>query len=119
MSVPLQYPIRGRRSSELALSIEDAIREGHLAPGATLPPVRSLAASLRISPATVAAAYRRLGARGLVTGQGRRGTRVSPRPPLRMPASAPIASHLRNLADGNPEASLLPRLRAGAPALRP
>ncbi len=115
MSVPLQYPIEGRRSSELALSVETAIREGHVAPGATLPAVRALAASLRVSPATVAAAYRRLAARGLVTGQGRRGTRVTPRPPLRMPAPAPIAAHLRNLADGNPDATLLPRLQ---PALR-
>ena len=115
MSVPLQYPIHGRRSSELALSIESAIRDGHVAPGVTLPPVRGLAASLHVSPATVAAAYRRLAARGLVTGQGRRGTRVTPRPPLRMPTPAPVAAHLRNLADGNPDAALLPHLQ---PALR-
>jgi len=115
MTVPLQYPIRGRRSSELAVSIEGAIREGRLEPGAPLPPVRGLAASLGISPATVAAAYRRLAARGLVTGQGRRGTRVSPRPPLGIPAPAPVAAHLRNLADGNPDAVLLPQLQ---PVLR-
>lgn len=115
MSVPLQYAIEGRRSSELTLSIETGIREGHFPPGAALPSVRALAARLRLSPATVAATYRRLAGRGLVTGQGRRGTRVSPRPPLRTPAPAKVAAHLRNLADGNPDPELLPPLR---PALR-
>src|SRR5207247_2282200 len=73
MSVPVQYAIGGRSASEIARSVENALRGGHLAPGGPLPTVRALAARLGLSPATVAAAYRFLRARGLVTGQGRRG----------------------------------------------
>lgn len=111
MSVSLQYSIHGRRSSEVARSIEDAIRDGRLPPGASLPPVRVLAGQLGVAPATVAAAYRALASRGLASGQGRRGTHVSPRPPLTTPAPDPVAPHLRNVADGNPDPARLPRLR--------
>jgi DNA-binding transcriptional MocR family regulator len=111
MSVPLQYSIHGRRSSEVTRSIEDAIRDGRLPPGAALPPVRALARQLGVAPATVAAAYRALASRGLASGQGRRGTHVSPRPPLMVPGPPPIAPHLRNVADGNPDPARLPRLQ--------
>jgi DNA-binding transcriptional MocR family regulator len=103
--------MRGRTASELAASVERAVREGLLAAGAALPTVRALADELRLSPATVAAAYRALRARGLVSTQGRRGTRVTHRPPVAVPAPPPVAAGLRNLADGNPDPGLLPRLR--------
>lgn len=80
-------------------------------PGAPLPTVRALAASAGVSPATAAAAYRALRLRGLVTAQGRRGTRVTHRPPLAAPAPPPVAAGLRDLADGNPDPAFLPRLR--------
>ena len=51
--------------------------------------MRSLAASLKASPATVHAAYRILRQRGFVIAEGRRGTRVAPRPPLRIPRRRP------------------------------
>jgi DNA-binding transcriptional MocR family regulator len=63
-----------------------------------------------VSPATVAAAYGSLAVRGLVSGEGRRGTRVAAQPPLLMPDSAPVPEGLRNLADGNPDPALLPGL---------
>ena len=103
--------IAGRTASALAASVEEAVREGRLAPGAPLPTVRSLARSAGVSPATVAAAYRALRARGLVSAQGRRGTRVTHRPPLAAPAPPPVPAGLRDLADGNPDPAFLPPLR--------
>src|SRR5256885_16451852 len=74
--------ITGTRAGEISGSVEEAIRSGALAPGESLPPVRRLAEHLRVSPTTAAAAYRDLQIRGLVTASGRRGTRVTPRPPV-------------------------------------
>jgi DNA-binding transcriptional MocR family regulator len=91
--------------------VEEAIRDGRLAPGAVLPTVRAFAESAGVSPATAAAAYRALRVRGLVTAQGRRGTRVTHRPPLAAPAPPPVAPGLRDLSDGNPDPGLLPPLR--------
>lgn len=108
------------RANPIAVRFERDIREGRLGPGAALPPVRTLAAELGVSPGTVAAAYRTLRQRGLVGGQGRRGTRVSARPPLAIRPPEPVPAKLRDLATGNPDPSLLPpvsALRAAAPAL--
>lgn len=76
-----------------------------------------LARGLGVSPATVAAAYRTARTRGLIATDGRRGTHVSPRPPLAAPPPPPVPSHLRNLAHGNPDPALLPvlRMRVAAP----
>jgi DNA-binding transcriptional MocR family regulator len=116
MSVSVQYPIRGDSASAIAASVEDAVRGGRLAPGERLPTVRALASRLRVSPATVAAAYRALQARGLAAGQGRRGTRVAFRPPLATPRpQADLPAHLRDVATGNPDPDLLPPL---GPALQ-
>src|SRR6266568_1476232 len=109
MSVPVQYAIGGRSANEVAASVEGAVRGGHLAPGESLPTVRALAARLGLSPATVAAAYRVLQARGLVAGQGRRGTRVAYRPPLLTPrVEGEVPADLVDVATGNPDPTLLP-----------
>ena len=119
MSVPVQYSIGGRSASEIAESIEEAVRGGHVAPGGVLPTVRALAARLGLSPATVAAAYRVLQARGLATGQGRRGTRVAFRPPLLTPRlEAEVPSDLVDVASGNPDPKLLPPWGPARAALR-
>src|SRR5262245_9715597 len=96
-----QHGIRGDSASTIAARVEAAIREGRLEAGAARPAVRALARGLRLSPTTVAAAYRWLRVRGLVHAQGRRGTRVSLRPPLPVRALAPAPAHLRDLSLGN------------------
>ena len=112
MNVSLQYGIGGRTASAVAQSAERAIIEGRLPPGGLLPPVRALADALGISAATVAAAYRTLRVRGLVTGEGRRGTRVVLRPPLRVRRPPVVTPGARDLAEGNPDPAWLPDLRS-------
>src|SRR5882757_9849638 len=110
MSVSQQYRLSGRRASEIVASIEAAIRAGRLPPGATLPPVRALAEDLGVSPNTVAAAYRSLRERGLVSGARRRGTTVTEAPALPARTAPPLPAGVRNLADGAPDPRLLPPL---------
>lgn len=102
----------------MAASVEAAVRTGALSPGAALPPVRALAAQLGLSAATVASAYRSLRLRGLASGAGRRGTRVTGRPPLAA-ERPPAPSGLRDVAEGNPDPRLLPPLRAPRARVRP
>jgi DNA-binding transcriptional MocR family regulator len=113
------HPIAGSTAREIATSAETAIRDGVLESGDPLPTVRELAHNLGTSPATVNSAYRILRQRGLVVAEGRRGTRVADRPPLRTPTrpvsmpTAPSAG-IRDLSIGLPDLALLPPL---APAL--
>jgi DNA-binding transcriptional MocR family regulator len=113
----LRQTIRGSSAVEIASDIEGAIREGTLAPGTQLPPVRALAKGIRVSPNTVAATYRLLRSRGLVITEGRRGTRVSLRPPLSTRPAFRIPDSVRNLADGNPDPSLFPCLEEAVSSL--
>jgi DNA-binding transcriptional MocR family regulator len=101
---------QGRTARDLARSIEEAVHSGALPAGEPLPPIRQLAASARLSPVTVAAAYRRLHARGIVVGQGRRGTRVRPNPasPGLPVDQMSVPDGLVDLATGNPDPELLP-----------
>jgi DNA-binding transcriptional MocR family regulator len=101
--------ISGTRTSEIAASIESAIREGELQPGQRLPTVRGLAATLQVSPTTIAAVYRGLQRRGYLTTGGRRGTTISRRPALATRAPVRFAASVRDLATGNPDPALLPR----------
>ena len=112
MSVLIRYPIGGSGASEIVQSVERGVREGKLQPGAPLPTVRALSKELRLSPATVAAAYRALRQRGLVTSDGRRGTRIGQRPPVtaRRPATR-VPEGLRDLASGNPNPAFFPSYR--------
>lgn len=102
----------GRTAGELARSIENAVHSGALVPGETLPAIRQLASTTRLSPVTVAAAYRRLRARGIVVGEGRRGTRVRPNPasPVFPTDQRAAPEGLFDLATGNPDPELLPSL---------
>jgi DNA-binding transcriptional MocR family regulator len=108
--VTARWSITGDRADAIARSVESAISEGRLAPREALPPVRTLAGQLGVSPTTVAAAYRTLRQRGLVVGEGRRGTRVAARENDRTRLPIPMLAGTTNLADGNPDPALLPDL---------
>lgn len=64
-------------SRGIASYIAELIRRGELGTGEALPPVRMLAEALRVSPATVSAAWGLLKKRGLLTGSGKSGIRVA------------------------------------------
>ncbi|MEY9848915.1 DNA-binding transcriptional MocR family regulator [Streptacidiphilus sp. BW17] len=104
------YRIVGRRATEIAAEIESLVSAGALEPGAALPPLRDLAGELGVNPNTVAAAYRLLRDRGVIETAGRRGSRVLPRPVLapRDYGTLEVPAGVRDLADGNPDARLLP-----------
>lgn len=106
----VQNYITGDSAVNIARSVEAAVAAGRIAGGSLLPPVRTAAAHLRVSPATVAAAYRVLGQRGVVIADGRRGTRVRHAPPIAMPVPAPLPEDVRDLAAGNPDENLLPAI---------
>ncbi|KAB8196366.1 aminotransferase class I/II-fold pyridoxal phosphate-dependent enzyme [Nonomuraea phyllanthi] len=107
-----KYRTRGTTASEIAAGVEAAVSEGRLPPGATLPPVRELAADAGVSPGTAAAAYRLLRERGVIETAGRRGTRVRPRPAstVREEIRIEVPPGVRDLSKGNPDPALLPPL---------
>lgn len=107
--------IRGSTAVEIAERVEAAIRAGDLAAGGALPTVRDGAARIGVSPATLAAAYRRLRERGLVQTGGRRGTRVSANLDVPTRQALAVPSGVRDLSAGNPDPALLPAL---GPTLR-
>jgi DNA-binding transcriptional MocR family regulator len=111
--VAVHYRVTGDTATSIASSIEAGVRTGGLAPGASLPAVRSLASELGVSPATVAAAYQRLRQRGIVATAGRNGTRVRSAPPissLRSTRQLPVPVGVRDLSSGGPDIALLPSL---------
>ena len=114
-----QHIGRGTGSATIASKIESAIAAGQLAPGAKLPTVRDLAAALEVSPATVAAAYRTLAQRGLISANSRRGTTVATQPPLRVRGARPLPANVRDLASGNPDPGMLPPLGPALAGLDP
>lgn len=102
----------GTTAREIAASLEAAVRQGALAPGAVLPSVRQLATELHVSPPTVAAALADLRRRGVVVTHARRRSSVSPRPPVAVEMSEPLLpANVVDLARGNPDPALLPDLR--------
>lgn len=110
--------ITGRTAASIAASLERHLQDGQRGAGEPLPTVRALAAALRVSPATVAAAYKLLRGRGLVAGNGRGGTRVAlPPPALARAVPAIVPDGTIDLASGNPDPLLLPDAGAALRAI--
>ncbi|MEU7008666.1 aminotransferase class I/II-fold pyridoxal phosphate-dependent enzyme [Streptomyces sp. NPDC046332] len=109
-----EYRIQGRRASEIAACVERGVAEGALEPGQLLPPMRELALTLGVNPNTVAAAYRTLRERGVIETDGRRGSRVRPRPATTARGSIRVEAPagVRDVSKGNPDPGLLPSLGA-------
>lgn len=108
-----QYGISGSTARDIAASAEQAVTGGTLRPGQSLPPVRTLADVLGVSPGTVATAYKELRRRGIVVTRGRGGTVVAEAPSVtsvtsRRPPRVPVG--LRDLAGGHPDPAFLPDL---------
>jgi DNA-binding transcriptional MocR family regulator len=108
----IQYRITGASAAELVESVEQAVSEGALTPGAPLPSIRRLAVEVGLSPVTVAAAVAELRRRGVVVSEPRRGSRIGERPPIGSRRSPlPIPPGARDLSQGNPDPQLLPDLK--------
>lgn len=105
-----QYGITGTTAKALSASVEQAVTDGRLEPGAALPPVRRLAEDLGISPGTVATAYKELRGRGIVVTRGRGGTVVAPAPAVASRRPPKVPDGLRDLAGGHPDPAFLPDL---------
>ncbi|MFB7237678.1 aminotransferase class I/II-fold pyridoxal phosphate-dependent enzyme [Streptomyces sp. NPDC056269] len=107
-----EYRIEGRRASDIAASVERGVGIGALEPGQLLPPMRELAGLLGVNPNTVAAAYRTLRERGVIETDGRRGSRVRPRPATTARGSIRVEAPagVRDVSKGNPDPALLPAL---------
>ena len=63
-------------SRALATAVSRAVADGVVPPGTKLPPIRTVATELALSPTTVSAAWGLLARSGVVATDGRRGTRV-------------------------------------------
>lgn len=100
----------------LAQALSRAIRDGVLGPGDRLPPIRTVARELCLSPTTVNVAWAELARSNTIRTEGRRGTTVAP-------DLGPGASRYRHalvhqggfaldLSNGVPDPELLPDLTA-------
>ncbi|MFG3039721.1 aminotransferase class I/II-fold pyridoxal phosphate-dependent enzyme [Streptomyces sp. NPDC048330] len=107
-----EYRIEGRRASDIAASVERGVGTGALVPGQLLPPMRELAQTLGVNANTVAAAYRTLRERGVIETDGRRGSRVRPRPATTARGSIRVdaPAGVRDVSNGSPDPALLPPL---------
>jgi DNA-binding transcriptional MocR family regulator len=112
----LDSPGGNRRESEtVATTIGRLVASGELRAGDRLPTVRTLAKALCISPTTVSEAWRSLSSAGVITTNGRNGTRVRANAgsgaPTRYRALGTGADEFRiDLSSGIPDPTVLPDL---------
>ncbi len=110
VNILVRYRVSGGTAKEISASVETGVRDGQLAPGDRLPPVRELADQLGVSPTTVAAAYGDLRRRGITAGAGRAGTRVRGAPPVSSRGYLTVPAGTRDLITGGPDPALVPDL---------
>ncbi len=102
----------------LANAIGRAVSDGALRSGMRLPPIRTVAVQLALSPTTVSSAWNMLARSGTIQTDGRRGTVISAHragPARYRDAIERVAGYELDLSTGTPDPALLPDLR---PALR-
>lgn len=117
MSLGVEVPELTSRG--LATAIARAVREAVLPEGHRLPPIRTVADELGVSPTTVATAWQLLARSGVIVTAGRRGTLIAPRSPaLRYRRAIDPASNASlDLSTGVPDPRLLPDLGSAVRAL--
>lgn len=100
-------------SRGLAAAVSRAVSDRVLAPGAKLPPIRTVAAELALSPTTVSAAWSQLARSGVIRTDGRRGTTVADGAAggdrYKRALGRPV-SLAQDLSTGVPDGDLLPGL---------
>ena len=119
MSIPVSYWRNVKSADGIVEAVERAVSDHTARPGDQLATVRDLATELGLAPNTVAAAYRTLSTRGIVTGRGRQGTRINAGPALAARPAPVIPAGTRDLANGNPDPALLPSWHAALKRLTP
>lgn len=109
----LEERLESPTSKGLAHAVSVAIRDGVLAPGDRLPPIRQVAQELMLSPTTVSAAWQLLARSGAIRSDGRRGTTVAPANRGGERYSTALSRESGNrldLSTGVPDPALLPDL---------
>jgi DNA-binding transcriptional MocR family regulator len=105
----------------LATAVGRAVGDGALVAGDKLPPIRTVAAQLKLSPTTVSAAWGLLARSGTVQTDGRRGTVVTAHragPARYRQALDTATTFALDLSSGTPDPALLPDLTASLRRLR-
>ncbi|MCW2538288.1 MAG: GntR family transcriptional regulator [Frankiales bacterium] len=114
--------LREPTSRGLADAVSTAIRDGAVQPGQKLPPIRSVAGSLGVSPTTVSAAWSLLARAGTIRTDGRRGTTIASLggagPSRYRRAFDRETSFSIDLSTGVPDPRLLPDLTPALQRLR-
>jgi DNA-binding transcriptional MocR family regulator len=105
------YHIAGRTAKEISQSIERAIDAGTIEPDERLPTIRSLAASLGVSPTTVNAAFAHLRAHGRINGHRRGGSHVLGRVRFQSGSTSHAPAGTRSLLEANPDPAFLPAIK--------
>ena len=99
----------------VARPVSRAVRDGTLPPGTRLPPIRSVATALALSPTTVSAGWALLARSGTIRTDGRRGTTVadtSTKAPGRYRRALERQTDFAlDLSTGVPDGDLLPSLQ--------
>lgn len=106
----------------LAAAVGRAVAEGRLGDGEKLPPIRTVATQLGLSPTTVSAAWTLLSRAGTVRTDGRRGTVITARsagPSRYRRALTGGELFALDLSTGTPDSALLPDITAALRRIKP